>query len=215
MSISIKWLAHASFQILINGTTIYIDLEEKSPVTSKAEIILITHSHLDHCHPTKVNEASSEGTLVIAPEDCAKTLRRDVKTLQPGEEETIGKVKIRAVEAYNIKRFRSPGKPYHPKGFGVGYLIEANNATIYHAGDTDFIPEMREIGEIDVALIPSGGTYTMDNIDAIDAILEIKPKVAIPMHRWDTDPEELKQKVENNSNITVAVLQEGEMYKLK
>ena len=214
MGILIKWLSHSGFQISINETIVYVDLEEKSPVTKKADVILITHSHFDHCHPAKVNEASKESTMIIAPEDCSSKLNRNVRTLKPGEEETYGKIKVRAVEAYNHKRFRSPGNPYHPKGFGVGYLIEVNGKTIYHAGDTDFIPEMNELGSIDVALLPSGDTYTMDNSDAAEAALAINPKVAVPMHRWDTDPQEFKQKVEANSNITVLVLREGEEYQV-
>ena len=214
MGILIKWLSHSGFQISINETIVYVDLEENSPVTKKADVILITHSHFDHCHPAKVHEASKESTVIIAPEDCSSKLNRNVRTLKPGEEETYGKIKVRAVEAYNHKRFRSPGNPYHPKGFGVGYLIEVNGKTIYHAGDTDFIPEMNELGSIDVALLPSGDTYTMDNSDAAEAALAINPKVAVPMHRWDTDPQEFKQKVEANSNITVLVLREGEEYQV-
>ncbi|MCK4933723.1 MBL fold metallo-hydrolase [Candidatus Bathyarchaeota archaeon] len=215
MDITIKWLSHASFQISIEGKIVYVDLEEKSSISKKADIILITHSHFDHCHPDKVDEALKENTVIIAPEDCSSKLNRNVKTLRPGEEETYGKIKIRAVEAYNHKRFRSPGNPYHPKGFGVGYLIEANGKTIYHAGDTDFIPEMNNLGKIDVAMIPSGGTYTMDNSDAAEATLAINPKIVIPMHRWDTDAQIFKEKVEVDSNITAAVLKEGEEYRLR
>lgn len=215
MDITIKWLSHASFQISIEGKIVYVDLEEKSSISKKADIILITHSHFDHCHPAKVDEALKENTVIIAPEDCSSKLNRNVKTLRPGEEETYGKIKIRAVEAYNHKRFRSPGNPYHPKGFGVGYLIEANGKTIYHAGDTDFIPEMNNLGKIDVAMIPSGGTYTMDNSDAAEATLAINPKIVIPMHRWDTDAQIFKEKVEVDSNITAAVLKEGEEYRLR
>jgi len=215
MGILIKWLSHSGFQISNNETIVYVDLEENSPVTKKADVILITHSHFDHCHPAKVKEASKESTMIIAPEDCSSKLNRNVRTLKPGEEETYGKIKVRAVEAYNHKRFRSPGNPYHPKGFGVGYLIEVDGKTIYHAGDTDFIPEMNELGSIDVALLPSGDTYTMDNSDAAEAALAINPKVAVPMHRWDMDPQEFKQKVEANSNITVLVLREGEEYQVR
>ena len=208
MDITIKWLSHASFQISIGEKIIYVDFEEKSSISKKADIILITHAHSDHCHPTKVDEASKENTVIIAPEDCSSKLKRHIKTLKPGEQETYGKIKIRAVEAYNHKRFRSPGNPYHPKGFGVGYLIEANGKTIYHAGDTDFIPEMNNLGKIDIAMIPSGGTYTMDNSDAAEATLAINPKIVIPMHRWDTDSQIFKEKVEADSNITAAVLKE-------
>ena len=123
---------------------------------------------------------------------------------------------IKAVEAYNVKRFRSPGNPFHPKGSGVGYLITMESKTIYHAGDTDFIPEMKQLEDVnvDVALLPSGDTYTMDNIDAAEATLAIKPKIVVPMHRWSTNPEAFKKEVESKSNTKVILMQEGEELQL-
>ncbi len=117
---------------------------------------------------------------------------------------------MKAVDAYNIKRFRSPGNPYHPKEFGVGYLITAEGKIIYHAGDTDFIPEMRQLGHVDVALLPSGDTYTMDNDEAAEAAIAINPKTAIPMHQWSTKPDQFRRKVQTDSNVEVILLQEGE-----
>jgi L-ascorbate metabolism protein UlaG (beta-lactamase superfamily) len=214
MGVFVKWLAHASFQIKAEGKIIYVDLEKYGEVTEKAELILVTHSHTDHCDPDKIKNVQKEDTVIIAPEDCASIIGRSVKTLRPGEETSVDNIRVKAVEAYNYKRFRSPGNPYHPKGFGVGYLIKVEGKTVYHAGDTDFIPEMRKVGPVDVVLLPSGGTYTMDNAEAAEAAIAINPKIVIPMHRWDTNPEEFKKKVEANSNIKVMVLQEGEEFQL-
>ncbi len=214
MGVLIKWLAHAGFQIKANGKIIYVDLEKYSKATEKADLILVTHSHTDHCDPVKIKNVRKKDTVIIAPGDCVSMIGGNVKTLKPGEETSVDNVTLKAVEAYNYKRFRSPGKPYHPKGFGVGYLIKAEGKTIYHAGDTDLIPEMRQLGHVDVALLPSGGTYTMDNEEAAEAAIAINPKIVIPMHRWDTNPEEFKKKVEANSNIKVMVLQEGEEFQL-
>jgi L-ascorbate metabolism protein UlaG (beta-lactamase superfamily) len=152
--------------------------------------------------------------VIIAPADCASKIGKKVKTLKPGEETKVNGITVKAVDAYNYKRFRSPGNPYHPKDFGVGYLITADGNTVYHAGDTDFIPEMRQLGHVDVALIPSGDTYTMDNAEAALAAVAINPKIAIPMHRWKTNPEEFKEKVEANSKVKVLILKEGEEYKI-
>jgi L-ascorbate metabolism protein UlaG (beta-lactamase superfamily) len=210
----VKWLAHASFQISNNGKVVYIDLEEYSKPVDKADLILVTHSHTDHCDSAKIKQVRKNDTVIIAPADCVSNIGGAVKTLKPGEETTIGGVKVRATEAYNYKRFRSPGNPYHPKGFGVGYLITVEGKTVYHAGDTDFIPEMRQLENIDVALLPSGGTYTMDNEEAALAAIAINPKVVIPMHRWNTNPEELKKRVEANSKIKVLLLKEGEQYQI-
>jgi L-ascorbate metabolism protein UlaG (beta-lactamase superfamily) len=214
MGVFVKWLAHASFQIKAEGKIIYVDLEKYGEANEKADLILVTHSHSDHCDPDKIKNVQKEDTVIIAPEDCASIIGRNVKTLRPGEETSVDNIRVKAVEAYNYKRFRSPGNPYHPKGFGVGYLIKVEGKTIYHAGDTDFIPEMRKVGPVNVVLLPSGGTYTMDNAEAAEAAIAINPKIVIPMHRWDTNPEEFKKKVEANSNIKVMVLQEGEEFQL-
>jgi len=212
MVVSIKWLAHAGFQIKTDGKIIYIDPYE-GEYSEKADLILVTHSHFDHCAVSKIQKIRKTETVIIAPQDCVSKIGGNVKTLKPGEETTFDNIKIKAVEAYNYKRFRSPGQPFHPKGLGVGYLLTIEGKTIYHAGDTDFVPEMRQLGSVDVALLPSGGTYTMDNAEAAEAAIAINPRVAIPMHRWDTNPEEFKKKVEEaSSNIKVVVLGEGEEY---
>jgi L-ascorbate metabolism protein UlaG (beta-lactamase superfamily) len=215
MAVVVRFLAHAGFQIKANGNVIYVDLEKYSEPSQKADLILVTHSHTDHCDPAKIGQVRTNDTVVIAPQDCLTKIGGTVKVLEPGEETTIDGIKVRAVEAYNVKRFRSPGNPYHPKGFGVGYLITVEGKTIYHAGDTDFIPEMRELGDIDVALLPSGDTYTMDNAEAAEAAHAIHPRAVIPMHRWKTNPDELRKKVEAaDSDIEVILLREGEEYEV-
>jgi len=210
MVVSIRYLSHAGFQIKVDDKIVYIDLEKYGKASEKADLILVTHSHTDHCDPDKIKEVRKENTVVIAPEDCVSKIGGDVKTLKPGEAMSVGNIRIRGVEAYNIKRFRSPGNPYHPKGFGVGYLVTAEGKTIYHAGDTDFIPEMRQLGNVDVALIPTGDTYTMDNAEAAESAIAIKPETAIPMHCWKTDPEQFKKIVETKSKIKIKILKEGE-----
>jgi L-ascorbate metabolism protein UlaG (beta-lactamase superfamily) len=213
MSFTLKWLGHASFQMNIEGKVIYVD-PYSGKYSEKADLILITHSHGDHCSVGKIKSIRSADTVVFAPEDCVNNIKGTVKTLKPSEEATVGNIRIRAVEAHNVKRFRSPGNPYHPKGFGVGYLINALGKTVYHAGDTDLIPEMKKLGHVDVALLPSGGTYTMDNAEAAEAALAINPVVAIPMHRWDTKPSEFKKKLEAASSIKVVALARGEEYRV-
>lgn len=212
MTFMIKWMGHAGFLIKTNGRNIYIDPHE-GKYEEKADLILITHSHFDHCNTDKISELRKADTTIIAPEDCVSKIGGSIRTLKPGQEMAFGDLKIKAVNAYNVKRFRSPGNPFHPKGFGVGYLVIAENKTVYHAGDTDLIPEMKQLGHLDVALLPSGGTYTMDNPEAAEAALEIKPEVVIPMHRWDTNPEEIKEKV-SGSEIKVVLLRPGEEFRV-
>jgi len=214
MSVSIKHLAHAGFQIESDGKIIYVDLEEHATPTEKADIVLVTHSHHDHCDPSKIKKIRTDDTVVIAPEDCAPKIGGTVKSLKPGEETTVDNITIKAVQAYNNKRFRSPGNPFHPKGLGVGYIITVEGKTIYHAGDTDLIPEMKELRNIDVALLPTGDTYTMDNSEGAEAAVVINPIIAIPMHTWGNDTTEFKNTVENQSSTKVVVLGEGEEYSI-
>ncbi len=209
----LKWLGHASWKLKAGGKTIYIDPYE-GDYDEKADIILASHSHTDHCEPSKVKEATGDDTVVIAPADCAEKIGAPVKSLKPGEKAEFGEVTVKAVEAYNVKRFRSPGVPFHPKGLGVGYIVKAEGKKVYHVGDSDYIPEMDELKDIDVLLIPSGGTYTMDAEDAAEATVAINPKIAVPVHIWDTDPGEYKKKVEAASGVKVMILKPGDTFDL-
>jgi L-ascorbate metabolism protein UlaG (beta-lactamase superfamily) len=218
MGILVKWLGHASFEIQGGGKVIYID-PYKGEYVEKADIVLVTHSHYDHCDLPKIELIREAGTVIIAPQDVASKIGREVRIPKSGEEITIDQVSVKVVDAYNNKRFRSPGVPCHAKGFGFGYLVKVENKTIYHAGDTDFIPEMEQLGHVDLALLPAGGGYyTMDAPEAADAALAIKPEIALPMHVWEKgvyyDPAPFKEKVEARSKIKVVMLKEGDTYSL-
>jgi len=215
--VTIRSLGHAGFQIRAEGKVIYIDLKKYGKVvetTEKADVILVTHAHADHCSAEKISKVRTKNTAVFAPKQSISRIGGIVKTLKPNEEAIIGNIRVRAIEAYNTHRFKSTGKPWHPKGYGVGYLIAVEDKTIYHAGDTDFIPEMKKLGHIDVALLPTGDKYTMDNIEAAEATIAINPKFVIPIHRWDTDPQEFRKRVEAKSNAKVVLLKDGEEFKI-
>ena len=218
MGIIMKFLGHASFQIKAGKKIVYFDLRKYGGVvetSEKADLILISHNHADHCSAEKIQKLRQNGTVVIAPKSCVSKIGGKVMTLQVGEEMEANAVRVEAVEAYNYKRFKSPGKPWHPKGYGVGYLLKIEGKTIYFAGDTDFVPEMKQLDHVDVALLPTGDKYTMDNVEAAEAALAIKPETAIPMHMWDTDPQEFKRIVEAKSKINVVVMEKGEELQLK
>ena len=211
MGFSVKWLGHASFQITSNGRNIYIDPYD-GEYNDKADLVLVTHSHHDHCDPSKIERVRKEDTTIIAPADCRSKIGGRMETLKPGERFTLRAIIVEAVEAYNYTRFRSPGVPFHPRGLGVGYLITVDGKTIYHAGDTDFIPEMKQLKNIYLALLPTGGTYTMNDLDASEAVLAINPEVVISMHMWDINPEVFKKRVESRSDVKVVILKPGEQF---
>ncbi len=119
----------------------------------------------------------TEDTVIVATPDCAHKLSGNIKTVKPGDTIEVKGVKIEAVPAYNTN------KEFHPKEKGwVGYIFEVDGKRIYIAGDTDYIPEMKDFKDVDIALLPVSGTYVMTADEAVQAALDIKPKVAIPMH---------------------------------
>ena len=236
MSISIKWFPPSWIQISAQKKIIYIDpsylktyykhypkrIEFSSwpdPIDGlpeeleKADLILVTHHHKDHCKRVTLDRLRHPDTLVIAPKRCERELGEDIKTIQPGEKVCLDNVVIEAVQAYNTEQGSSTRKQ-HRKGEGVGYLIAAESKTIYHAGDTDFIPEMRELGRVDVALLPVGGKFTMDIGEAMEAAIAINPKVVIPIHRFETDLRHFAEEIRTGSEIKFIPLDIGEIYRL-
>lgn len=179
MGITIRLLAHASIQIKTETQNIYIDPSTKGTGLKKdafmpADLILVTHEHDDHCDKDLLKKIRKGGFPILAPTGVKKKIGSagTVWEVNPGQFMQMGDgTHVRAVEAYNVKRFRSPGTPYHPKGLGAGYIMTIGGKKIYHAGDTDLIPEMNQLGEagIDVALLPAGDTFTMDIKEATDA----------------------------------------------
>ncbi len=180
----------------------------------KADLILVTHFHKDHLQPEALDKIFSLDTLILAPQKCADRIEGDFKVIMPDDELNLKYIKIKVVDAYNTPDGNSTRKLHH-KGENVGYLVTANDKTIYHAGDTDFIPEIKEFGEIDVALIPIGGIFTMDIPEAVEAVLAIKPNIVIPMHMRDADPDRFKKMVERKSDIKVVPLNIGGIFNIE
>ena len=179
-NLAIEWLGHSGF-LIKNDKTIYIDPFQIS-TSEKADIIFITHDHYDHCSLPDIEKIAKDKTVVVCPSDCQSKITKlkqdvDIQVLGPGNATVARGVKARAVPAYNVdKQFHRKEDEWN------GYLIEINGATIYHAGDTDLIPEMKELGNVDIALLPVGGKFTMTAEEAGRAAGIIKPKLAIPMH---------------------------------
>ena len=179
----------------------------------RADLILVTHHHKDHCKRVTLDRLKRPDTLVVAPKRCVRELGEDIRIVKPADAFSFGSLIIKTVHAYNAEK-GSSSKKQHKKGEGVGYLITIEGKKIYHAGDTDFIAEMRELGPVDVALLPIGGTFTMDLDEAVDAAIAINPQVVIPMHRFGADPEEFADKIESRSDIRVIPLAVGQTYRL-
>jgi len=183
--VEISWLGHAAFLLKHSGKLIYID-PYKIRSKGAADVILVTHEHFDHLSLDDLRKIVKRDTDVVAPESCGTQLKGlgagIIKLVKPRDRVRVRGIDIETIPAYNLTKFRAPGIPYHPKeAGGVGYILNLNGVRIYHAGDTDFIPEMREL-KVDVALIPVSGTYVMTAEEAAEAVNTFKPKIAIPMH---------------------------------
>ncbi len=202
MSSRINWLGHDAIRIdAKNGAKIYFDPYQIGS-NPEADIILITHDHFDHCSVEDVAKIQGNKTVIVTEKDSAKKLSGDVRVVSPGDTLTIDGINIEAVMSYNIN------KDFHPKNNNwLGFIVEIDGVKIYHAGDTDFIPEMKDI-KTDIALLPVSGTYVMTAEEAVEAALAINPKLAIPMHYGsivgdDTDAETFKQGLKGKIDVMI------------
>jgi L-ascorbate metabolism protein UlaG (beta-lactamase superfamily) len=182
---NIHWLGHDTFR-LDGPSTIYIDPWKLSAGAPPADLILVTHDHFDHFSPDDVARVATPRTTLVGPASVtAKVGGVATVTLSAGETATVGGVIVTAVAAYNIDKFRQPGEVFHPPAAGgLGYIVELDGRRIYHAGDTDAIPEMRDV-RCDVALLPVSGTYVMTAEEAAESCGMISAAAVVPMHFGD------------------------------
>ena len=167
MTEAIKWLGHDAFR-LEGQVVVYTDPFQLDGEQVEADLVLITHSHFDHCSPDDVAKVQGPDTVIITTSDCASKLSGDVRTVKPGDSLEVKGVKVEAVRAYNTN------KKFHPReNDWVGYVITFEGIRIYHAGDTDRIPEMREI-DCQIALLPVSGTYVMTAEGVVGTIEDAK-----------------------------------------
>jgi L-ascorbate metabolism protein UlaG (beta-lactamase superfamily) len=183
--LKISWLGHDSF-VISNLKTVAIDPFKIKGRHHPADVLLITHEHFDHCSLDDVKKVISNKTVIVTTPACRAELSKakisEIRTVKPGDKLRLDGVSIEAVPAYNLNKFREPGKVFHPKEEqNVGYIIEMDGVHVYHAGDTDAIPEMKGL-KTDVALLPVSGTYVMTAEEAAEAARLVRPLLAIPMH---------------------------------
>ncbi|BBO80718.1 MBL fold metallo-hydrolase [Desulfosarcina ovata] len=174
----IKWLGHDGFEFTADGVVLVIDPFQVADAP-KADIILITHVHHDHCSPDDIARLVKPATVIVTEAESAEKLAGlcdDIRVVTPGDRLTVAGIPIEVVPAYNTD------KNFHPKAKSwLGFIVTIDGTRIYHAGDTDLIPEMKSLN-VDIALLPVSGTYVMTADEAAAAARLIDPKTVIPMH---------------------------------
>lgn len=205
--VKITPLNHASTLIEAGGKTIYLDPAKpmKFAGMAKADLILITDIHGDHMDPDSIKDVSKGDTEIFAPPAVVATVTAG-KPIANGETKTWGGWTIEAIPAYNLKRGPAEGKLFHDKGRGNGYVLTYGGKPFYFSGDTEGVPEMRALKNIDVAFVCMNLPYTMPPDEAAEAVKAFHPKVVIPYHYRGSDLSVFKKGLEG-TGIEVRLLE--------
>lgn len=205
--LQITFIGHGTLMFSFDGKIIHVDPVDKMTDYTKlpkADLILVTHEHGDHLDPKALELLRTERTVVVSTEKCAKQIK-DAVVMHNGDVRTIEGLKIEAVSAYNLVHMRSEGQPYHPKGNGNGYVITFGDKRVYVAGDTENIPEMKELKDVEVAFLPMNLPYTMTPEMVADAARSFKPKILYPYHYGDTDTTKIIELLKDAKEIDVRI----------
>ncbi|MBK7095593.1 MAG: MBL fold metallo-hydrolase [Saprospiraceae bacterium] len=208
--LKITFIGHGSLMLEWNKKIIQIDPYSKLADYSnfpKADIILITHDHQDHLDESAIEKISKDVTKIIMNSLSNEKLKNKYNAVEMknGDQKSLSGLKIEAVPAYNVINKRKDGNPFHPKGEGNGYVLTMGNKRIYIAGDTENIPEMKDLKDIDIAFLPMNLPYTMTPEMVTQAAKSFNPKILYPYHFGSTDPELLKELLKNESGIELRI----------
>jgi len=205
--LKITFIGHGTLMFQCDGKVIHVDPVGRYADYArlpKADLILVTHEHGDHLDQQAIDKLSTRDTSLVLTAICAKQLGRG-QVMKNGEVKTVQGFKIEAVPAYNVVHMRKPGQPFHPKGAGNGYVITFGDRRVYVAGDTENIPEMADLKEIEVAFLPMNLPYTMTPEMVADAVRTIKPKIVYPYHFGNTDTSQLVRLLKGLQGVEVRI----------
>jgi len=203
----ITFIGHGTLMMEFDGKTIHVDpvgnFADYSTLP-KADLILITHEHGDHLDSKTIDLLKKESSEIILTKICSDKYK-GTQIMKNGDTGTFAGVDIEAVPAYNIKNVRGDGNPFHPKGAGNGYIISLADKKVYVAGDTENIPEMADLKDIDIAFLPMNLPYTMTPEMVADAAKLFNPKILYPYHFGDTDTNKLLEFMKNQNKTEVRI----------
>ena len=205
--LKITFIGHGTLIFNFGGKMIHVDpystLADYN-ILPKADLILVTHEHRDHLDLKALNMVRTEKTVVVLTETCAKQLQGGT-VMMNGDVKTIEGFKIEAVPAYNIVHKRDTGQPFHPRGVGNGYIITFGNKRVYVAGDTENVPEMKGLKNIDIAFLPMNLPYTMTPEMVAEAAKALKPKILYPYHFGETDTSKVVNLLKGTPEIEIRI----------
>jgi L-ascorbate metabolism protein UlaG (beta-lactamase superfamily) len=206
-SLEITFIGHGSLILAINALIIHVDPYGKLTnyaLLPKADIILLTHAHGDHMDLIALNQVLTTSTQIIYTKACERQLKGGL-VMKNGDKQTIKGIPLEAVPAYNLVHTRENGEPFHPKGEGNGYVLTFGNQRVYIAGDTENIPEMGKLKDIDIAFLPMNLPYTMTPELVAQAALSFKPRILYPYHYGQTDTSKLVNLLQSEINIEIRI----------
>jgi len=205
--LEITFLGHGTLMFTFGGKVIHVDPVTRYADYSKlpsADFIFITHEHRDHLDPKALGFIRTEKTTLVLTETCASTIKGGM-VMKNGDVRIIDGLKLEAVPAYNMVHMQSAGVPYHPKGVGNGYVITFGDKRVYVAGDTENIPEMKQLSGIDIAFLPMNVPYTMTPEMVADAAKAFRPKILYPYHFGETDTSRIVDLLKDVPDIEVRI----------
>ncbi|UCG85606.1 MAG: MBL fold metallo-hydrolase [Gemmatimonadota bacterium] len=203
--LKISFVGHGTLMLTVGDVVIHVDpvsREADYAAMPKADVILVTHEHGDHCDPGAIELLTTAQTELVVNPGCRERVGSG-SVMRNGEVATMGEITVAAIPAYNLVHKRDNGQPFHAKGDGNGYVITLGDTRVYVAGDTENTPEMKALEDIDIAFLPMNLPYTMTPAMVADAAKAFRPKILYPYHFGQTDPTDLVDLLAEEPGIEV------------